>query len=246
MAFLTIFQRHLQLRVIALIVAILVLGFGVLVILNIQRETEAMVAGNRETARLLAVSITKSIENGMLEGRPDIIRRLVQELKKELKDVRVLDVYRSNGVEAFSDLETLKEVNIDAALAERISKMRRAPGKKISDPLFDRAVETLTPQETYEATNDGRMLTLFRPLENGQECQDCHSGDHKARGVVRSEPRSGAARCRSAGGKEPPASGRALDDPRSDRLLGDFFGPRGAAAHRPDRGRRAPHRRRGL
>ena len=116
MAFLTMFQRHLQLRVIALIVAILVLGFGVLVILNIQREAEVLVAGNRETARLLAGSIYKSIENGMLEGRPDIIRRLVQELKKELKDVRVLDVYRSNGVEAFTDLETLKEVNIDAAL----------------------------------------------------------------------------------------------------------------------------------
>jgi class 3 adenylate cyclase/HAMP domain-containing protein len=179
------FQRHLQLRVIALIVAILVLGFGVLVILNIQRETEAMVDGNRETARLLAASITKSIENGMLEGRPDIIRRLVQELKKELKDVRFLDVYRRNGVEAFSDLETLKEVNIDAALAERISKMRREPGKKISNPLFTRAVETLSPQETYEATNDGRMLTLFRPLENGEECQDCHSGGHKVRGVVR-------------------------------------------------------------
>jgi len=50
LALTTMFQRHLQLRVIALIVAILVLGFGVLVILNIQRETEAMVAGNRETA----------------------------------------------------------------------------------------------------------------------------------------------------------------------------------------------------
>ena len=185
MAFLTMFQRHLQLRVIALIVAILVLGFGVLVILNIQREAEVLVAGNRETARLLAGSIYKSIENGMLEGRPDIIRRLVQELKKELKDVRALDVYRHNGVEAFSDLETLKEVNIDAALVERISKMRREPGKKIRDPLFARAVETLTPQETYEATNDGRMLTLFRPLENREECQDCHSGDHKVRGVVR-------------------------------------------------------------
>jgi class 3 adenylate cyclase/HAMP domain-containing protein len=185
MEFLTMFQRHLQLKVIALIVAILILGFGGLVILNIQREAEAMVAGNRETARLLAGSITKSIENGMLEGRPDIIRRLVQELKKELKDVRVLDVYRHNGVEAFSDLETLKEVNIDAALAERISKMRREPGKKISDPLFARAVETLAPQETYEATNDGRMLTLYRPLENGEECQDCHSGGQKVRGVIR-------------------------------------------------------------
>ena len=179
------FQRHLQLRVIALIVAILVFGFGVLVILNIRREAEVLVAGNRETARLLTASIQKSIENGMLDGRPDIIRRLVQELRKELKDVRVLDVYRRNGVEAFSDLETLKEVNLDAALVEQISKMRREPGKKISDPLFARAVETVTPQETYEMASDGRVFTLFRPLENREECQECHGGDHKVRGVVR-------------------------------------------------------------
>ena len=179
------FQRHLQLRVIALIVAILVLGFGVLVILNIRREAEVLVAGNRETAQLLTASIQKSIENGMLDGRPDIIRRLVQELRKELKDVRVLDVYRRNGVEAFSDLETLKEVNLDAALVEQISKMRREPGKKISDPLFARAVETVTPQETYEMASGGRVFTLFRPLENREECQECHGGDHKVRGVVR-------------------------------------------------------------
>ena len=185
MAFLTMFQRHLQLRVIALIVAILVLGFGVLVILNIRREAEVLVAGNRETAQLLTASIQKSIENGMLDGRPDIIRRLVQELRKELKDVRVLDVYRRNGVEAFSDLETLKEVNLDAALVEQISKMRREPGKKISDPLFARAVETVTPQETYEIASGGRVFTLFRPLENREECQECHGGDHKVRGVVR-------------------------------------------------------------
>jgi len=185
MVFIAMFRRHLQLRVIALIVAILVLGFGVLVILNIRREAEVLVAGNRETAQLLTASIQKSIENGMLDGRPDIIRRLVQELRKELKDVRVLDVYRRNGVEAFSDLETLKEVNLDAALVEQISKMRREPGKKISDPLFARAVETVTPQETYEMASGGRVFTLFRPLENREECQECHGGDHKVRGVVR-------------------------------------------------------------
>ena len=184
-----LFQRHLQVKVIALIVAILILGFGGLVILNIQREAEAMVAGNRETARLLAASITRSIENGMLEGRPDIILRLVQELKIELKDIRLIDVYRRNGVEAFSDLKTVEEIDaggiLGAALVERLTKMHREPGKTISNPLFVRAVETLTPQETYEATNGGRMLTLFRPLENKRECQDCHGSDHKVRGVVR-------------------------------------------------------------
>ena len=189
MTFVQKFQQHLQLKVTALIVAILILGFGGLVILNIQREAELLVAANRETARLLVASIYRSVENGMLEGRPDIIRRLVQELKKDLKDVRHLDVYRRNGVEAFSDLETVKELEftgyIQPDLAERISKMSRTPGTKISDPLFVRAVETLTPQETYEATDDGRALTLYRPLENGKECQDCHGTDHKVRGVVR-------------------------------------------------------------
>jgi class 3 adenylate cyclase len=183
------FHQQLQFKVIALILAILILGFGVLVILNIQREAETMVAGNRETARLLGVSIQRSIENGMLEVRPDIIRRLVQELKRDLKEVRFLEVYRRNGVEAFSDLETVNDVNtgfgLNKELVERISKMRREPGKRISDPVFMRAVETLAPQESYERVDGGRVLTLFRPLENRQECQECHGEDHKVQGVVR-------------------------------------------------------------
>jgi class 3 adenylate cyclase/HAMP domain-containing protein len=125
----------------------------------------------------------------MLQGHPDIILRLVQELKKELKDVRVLDVYRRNGVEAFSDLKTVEEIDaggmLGAELVERLTKMSRTPGKTISDPLFTRAVETVAPQETYETNSIGRMLTFFRPLENRKECQDCHGEDHKVRGVVR-------------------------------------------------------------
>ncbi|HEY3306810.1 MAG TPA: adenylate/guanylate cyclase domain-containing protein [Candidatus Binatia bacterium] len=183
------FQQHLRLKVIALTLAILILGFGILVILNIRRAVDALVAGNRETAQLLTASITTSIENGMLEGHPDIILRLVQELKKELKDVRVLDVYRRNGVEAFSDLKTVEEIDawgmLGPALVERLTKMHREPGKTINDPLFKRTVETLAPQETYETTSTGRMLTFFRPLENRKECQDCHGEDHKVRGVVR-------------------------------------------------------------
>ena len=181
--------RRLRAKVISLILTILVLGFGILVILNISREAEVLVADNLTTARLLTASIKISIENGMLEARPDIIRGLVQNLKSELKDVRRIEVYRRNGVEAFSDLDTLNEVHrimgLDPGLYARIAKMRREPGKKISDPLFARSVETLTPQETYEATDDGRLLTLFSPMENRPACQDCHGEDHKVRGVVR-------------------------------------------------------------
>src|SRR6266550_437512 len=121
--------RRLRVKVSSLILAILVLGFGILVILNISRETELLVAENLTTARLLATTIKISVDNGMLEARPDIISGLVRNLKSELKDVRRLEVYRRNGVEAFSDLDTLNEVHtilgLDPDLYARIAKMGR-------------------------------------------------------------------------------------------------------------------------
>ena len=123
--------RRLRVKVSSLILAILVLGFGILVILNISRETELLVAENLTTARLLATTIKISVDNGMLEARPDIISGLVRNLKSELKDVRRLEVYRRNGVEAFSDLDTLNEVHtilgLDPDLYARIAKGYRAP-----------------------------------------------------------------------------------------------------------------------
>ncbi|MBI4527725.1 MAG: HAMP domain-containing protein [Deltaproteobacteria bacterium] len=179
----------LSLKVTLLIAAILIAGFGILVVLNIRQEMQDRVAKNLETARLLAASVTTSIQNGMLEGRPDIIRRLVQDMKSQLTEVHHLEVYRRNGVEAFSDLETVKELEfagyLQPDLVERISKMTRQPGARISHPLFSRAVENVAPQETYEPLGGGRALTLFQPLRNLTECHDCHGEDHKVRGVVR-------------------------------------------------------------
>ncbi len=189
MPFVDALRGHLRVKVIALIVAILILGFGVLVILNIQREAQVLVAANREAADLVATSILSSIENGMLQARPDIIRRLVGQLKTQLKDVRQLDVYRRNGVEAFTDLETLSQVqriaNLDAEVVQRIARMQREPGARITHPKFTEAVQTIAPQETEETLAGGRVLTLFRPLQNRDRCQGCHGEDHQVRGVVR-------------------------------------------------------------
>jgi class 3 adenylate cyclase len=186
---LALFGQNLRLKVGALIVAILIVGFGALMIVNLQRETRTLIAVHRETARLLGGSILASIENGMLQGRPDIIRQLVQNLSTELKDVRRIIVYRRNGVEAFTDLETVNEVNRIAGLEQdvidRISRLKRDPGERLSSPVFQRAVQTLEAQEVEEPLNGTRVLTLFRPLRNLRDCQGCHGDDHQVRGVVR-------------------------------------------------------------
>lgn len=184
-----LFRPHLRLKVISLIVAILFLGFGVLVLLNVRREAQSLIAGHRETMRLLGDSIFTSIETDMLEGRPDIIRELVGQLKAGLRDVRRLDGYRRNGVQAFTDLETVNEVNriagLEPALIERITRMKREPGERLTDPLFVRAVETREPQVIEESLGGGAHVpTLFRPLRNLDKCQEYHA-DHQVRGVVR-------------------------------------------------------------
>jgi class 3 adenylate cyclase/HAMP domain-containing protein len=183
-----VLRHNLAFKVTLLIVGILIAGFGTLLVLNIKQETEALVVKNQETARLLASSMMQTIEIGMLRVRPDIVRRLIQQLKAELKDVQRIGVYRRNGVEAFADLETLEKVNLkvdlDPELVRSISAMSRAPGPPITNPLFSRAVETVLPQQTYETVDGARVLTLFQPLRNLKECQNCHGKDHEVRGVL--------------------------------------------------------------
>jgi class 3 adenylate cyclase/HAMP domain-containing protein len=182
-------HHHLRVKVTALIVGILASGFGGLVLLNVRQEARALVASHRAAARLLAGSIVASIENGMLEGRPDIIRRLISELRGQLTEVRRLDVYRPNGVEAFADLDTVTRVTrrggLDPGVAARIAAMRREPGAQIDHPLFTQAVNSVATQETLESAGDGHLLTLFWPLRNVEACQGCHGRDHQVRGVVR-------------------------------------------------------------
>jgi class 3 adenylate cyclase len=180
---------HLRAKVLALVIGTLGLGFGVLVVLNLGRERAALEERHRETARVLAASIQTAIENGMLEARPDITRRLVQELRARLPDVRRIDVYRRNGVEAFTDLETLEAVNayagLEPDLVRRITGLRREPGQRLDHPLFRRAVETVAPQELAERLDGVPVLTILRPLRNGEPCQQCHGPNHEVRGVVR-------------------------------------------------------------
>ena len=182
-------NQSLSAKVTLLIAAILITGFGILVVLNIRQEVQDRIVKHRETANLFAASIVTSIQNGMLEGRPDIIRRLMQDLQANLKGLRFLEVYRRNGVEAFSDLETVRELEfagtIQPDLAERIAKMRRQPGMRIAHPMFTRAVQSHKPEEAEELIDGKRVLTLFQPLLNDEPCHECHGAEQEVRGVLR-------------------------------------------------------------
>jgi class 3 adenylate cyclase/HAMP domain-containing protein len=183
-----VFRSPLALKIGLLIVVVLIVGFGVSTLLTIQREAALLIEQNKIAARRLTATLVASIEGAMLQERPDVTRTVIQELRHS-SPVDSFDVYRRTGVEAFTDLSTAMEVDKNAGLAadvmSNIRRMARPPGKKIDDPLFARAIQTVATQEALEARNGTRYFTLLTPIRNQEKCQGCHGSDHQVRAVVR-------------------------------------------------------------
>jgi class 3 adenylate cyclase/HAMP domain-containing protein len=178
---------RLTAKITVLIVLVLIIGFGAATILTIRRESELLVEQNKMAARQLIGTLVSSIETAMLSERPDITRGLIDDLRSS-KIVQGLVVYRRNGVEAFTDLATLREVSKEAELPKdvtaSIEKMRREPGRAMAGPLFTRALETLQPQEALESRDGATVFTVYQPIPNQERCQGCHGSDHKVRAVI--------------------------------------------------------------
>ena len=181
------FRGRLTVKITIVIVLVLIIGFGVSTILTIRRESQLLVEQNKVAARQLIGTLVASIETAMLQERPDITRGLVEDLRSS-NLVQGLVIYRRNGVEAFTDLATLREVSKEAELPKgvmaSIEKMRREPGRPMVGPLFTRALETLQTQEALESRDGAAVFTVYQPIPNRERCQGCHGTDHKVRAVI--------------------------------------------------------------
>ena len=131
-------RLRLTAKITLLIVVVLIIGFGASTVLTIQRESDLLVEQSKMAARRLIATVVASIETAMLQERPDITRGLIQDLKSS-SPVEGLTVFRRNGVEAFTDLETLRQVSKEAELPKdvvaSIQKMRREPGRVMTSAL---------------------------------------------------------------------------------------------------------------
>jgi class 3 adenylate cyclase/HAMP domain-containing protein len=178
---------RLAAKITALIVTVLIVGFGASTVFTIQRESQLLVEQSKREARRLIAAVVASIETAMLQERPDITRGLIQELRSA-SPVEGLTVYRRTGVEAFTDLETLravaKETDLPQDVVSSIERMRREPGRALTGPEFERAVRTVETQEALEVRDGTTLFTVHQPIRNQERCQGCHGADHAVRAVV--------------------------------------------------------------
>ena len=108
----------------------------------------------------------------MLQERPDVTRSrhpgAARATRRRRAPSRLSTIYRRNGVEAFTDLATAKEVaqatpGSRHEVMKNIEKMQRAPGTTTTGPLFARAVETLKTQESLEVAERRPALHAAPP-----------------------------------------------------------------------------------
>ncbi|MEK6710660.1 MAG: adenylate/guanylate cyclase domain-containing protein, partial [Nitrospinota bacterium] len=112
--------------------------------------------------------------------------------------VKALQVFRTDGSEAFTALRTLdkvseKQIPLDPRVvrsirlqAARMEKMESMGHEAHFKEAAATGKEVLWTEET--AGRDGKMthvLTFLKPLENEERCQVCHDADSKVQGVVK-------------------------------------------------------------
>jgi HAMP domain-containing protein len=191
--------RCLEAKILLSIGATLLLGFGVLLALNIRHGTQELVRQGMEKSTLLAAAVIKSIQNNMVQGRADIARRLVEDLKT-IPNLTDLHIYRRDGTLAFQDLETLYQVE---ALLDRQRDEGTLAALKIIEagirtfhPHFERPTWTADAAQIEQVVRAGQPLHFdatiagqgryvqLAPLPNEPRCHRCHGADHAVRGVL--------------------------------------------------------------
>ncbi|MBI5694179.1 MAG: phosphate/phosphite/phosphonate ABC transporter substrate-binding protein [Nitrospirae bacterium] len=154
------FISRMQTKIIAIVVATLMGGFGLLVYMTLQKEETELLAANHSKTELLASAIISSMKTVMNTGQPESASGMVSELRtvSGIKEVRV---FNKDGDEIYLD------AGYPDPPADVEARVREALATGIVSELKDK-----------------RSLTLFKPLVNEESCQGCHGSDHKYQGVL--------------------------------------------------------------
>ncbi len=133
------FKSRLEMKLFSIII-IIIAGFGALILLTINKETEDLIKKTREKASFLTTSVVTSLQKDMMEGRADMARWLIEDLKT-MKSVKRLQIVRTDGTEAFQDLITIRDVEKRTAikkewLENHPDKATNPIAKGIDEPFF--------------------------------------------------------------------------------------------------------------
>lgn len=173
---------------IALLIAMMsIVAFSVLFIAFLAVHHELREDFNKEKMALVENFVSGTLKPIMMAGRAPELMPILVENYKHLIETQDITIIRSNGVEAFTDDETIKEVNkfLDY---ERFKREKLKQPQQIipaDDEMLKKVLATGKKLVFKKKRADGEMVThMMIPFINEDQCQVCHGSDLKVRGVM--------------------------------------------------------------
>jgi len=175
-------------------------GFGTVLAFNLSRTSDTLWAQDEQSGRDQAATLERAIVANMVEGRADIVRSLVDKLRKDPK-VTKIEVVRTDKTLAYIDDATRAAIGqrlIDPEVRRLISAKNPGFDKQIAMlesvafANIDASVAVDAPTFQYDDAKwrellkqreavaevvdiDGvPHLTVLKPIPNGPTCQFCH------------------------------------------------------------------------
>lgn len=150
-------REKLELKILFVVVILLLIGIIVAGIMVMTIEKKSLYSLTESSSEVTANIIAKDVERTMLEGRADVTKTLVDELKT-VSGLEELLVLNFEGREAFN---------------------RDAPATEAE--ILRKISETNKPVHIRDKTK----LTFYKPLENTARCRACHLNEPAVMGAVK-------------------------------------------------------------
>ena len=169
-------QTRLEFKILLLLIAVLLVGFGTYAILTIQQQSESLLQQHRLRLTEVSETIMAGIRNVMLTGKAPLTLEFVNDARQNLP--YGLTIYDRFGREVF---------------------FREGEGivYNVDDPLLHEALNTRSMKSTRIKEAGLEIYTRYEPLQNYPECWRCHERGEPLRGALQLAVKPGAIRTAS-------------------------------------------------
>jgi phosphate/phosphite/phosphonate ABC transporter binding protein len=151
-------RAKLEFKILAIVVVLLLIGVAGAGILVLTIEKAGLYSMTSSSLELTTSIIAQDVERAMVEGRTDLAKSMVDELK---------------GKEGVKEAELLNHEG------------RRALDKTAASPAEAVVMKRIAATKAPELVKSEKRLTFYRPLINADRCRTCHAADPPVLGALK-------------------------------------------------------------
>ncbi len=182
---LRILKNTLEGKILGITGIVVILSFAVAFTINAVTEIRSLEKESINKSYLIGGLVESSMRTIMLTGNSDIAYQWVEDLRS-INRLKELYIIKTNGMLAFRDLDTLREVN--QRLGKKLFERDPLPDVRILDENDERLLRILRDQKKIEYIlkgREGHVFVQMQPIFNGIKCAKCHAREKDVLGILK-------------------------------------------------------------